>query len=121
MRFMREIPSQTFFRWMHYEAVEPFGERREDWRLAYLAKSIWEPQRDKKKVHEPFKAEQFLAEFLKEIGVEKEEMTPEMQKAIMLEMAISHNIAWMAQERRKQERKEKRERQRAATAQTAKE
>lgn len=60
---LRSITSEQFLEWMHYDALDPFGEWRADWRSAEIVTMIANVNRDSKKRKEPYKTTDFLVKF----------------------------------------------------------
>ncbi len=60
---LREISAQQFFDWLHYYQLEPFGEKRSDYRSAQIAQALYNINRDTKKHKQPFPLEDFVIPF----------------------------------------------------------
>jgi hypothetical protein len=60
---LRRITAEQFWGWMNYHALEPFGEKRQDYRIASVVQALYNINRDTKKHPEPFEIEGFLVKF----------------------------------------------------------
>lgn len=69
---------RTMYEWMQYAKVEPFGERRADFRAALIACVIANTSRDPKKRPRPFEVEDFLLDFEVEDPITTPETTDRM-------------------------------------------
>lgn len=63
---LREITFEQFLEWVAYAELEPFGERREDFRAASVARAVWDAMRWSQSTREhPFKPTELDAYRLK--------------------------------------------------------
>lgn len=60
---LNRTSSRELTEWMAYAGLEPWGEERADLRMAIIASTIANANRDPKKRRKPFKPEDFLPKF----------------------------------------------------------
>lgn len=60
---LEEISFPQFLEWAEYAGIEPFGEERQDWRIAKLSAELINFQRDHKKHPTPVPVSSFLLKF----------------------------------------------------------
>jgi len=93
---------EQLLNWQAYAEIERFGTDRDDARFAYIARILGEIHRDREKEKEPFTLNQFIADFLNEMGeLEKPKPDPqknlEQQKKIAIQIASAFNQMYMQQ------------------------
>lgn len=82
------MTAKCFYGWMAYDALEPFGERRQDYRTASIVTALWNIARDTKKHPDPFKYSDFVIDF--------EEKSPEQLHQLEQERLINKMKAFTA-------------------------
>ena len=60
---LRGMTAKQFAGWQAYALLEPFSERRQDYRVASIIKALWDIARDTKKHPKPFKLDDFVLDF----------------------------------------------------------
>jgi hypothetical protein len=85
---LREQSGKQFFEWQAYAELEPFSERRADYRTASIVKALWDIARDTKKHPSAFKLDDFVLNF--EEATKKKPQTPEQQKSILMLITAAH-------------------------------
>lgn len=70
-----EISIKQLHAWMAYYELEPFGEQRDDLRMAQLLALTANVNRDPKKRHKPYTAMDFMPDF--EEAADRKPRTPE--------------------------------------------
>lgn len=82
---LSEMSTEQFFMWRVYFALEPFGEKRDDFRIGTLAALTANVNRDPKKRPQPFKPEDFFGSLQdgskKRTGARKPMMAEDWQSA----------------------------------------
>ncbi len=78
--FLKMFTARQFFEWQAYEQIDPWGERRQDYRIASLGALIANVNRDSKKRPEPYTIEDFLLKFGEP---EKKQQTWQEQEMIL--------------------------------------
>ena len=59
-RMYADLTADEIIDWLAYYSIEPFGERRADWRMASIMALIANANRDPKKRRRPFRPDDFL-------------------------------------------------------------
>lgn len=86
---LREISWRKFLRWYAYEQLEPFGERRADYRAASIVTMLANVNRDPKKGR-PFKIDDFVLSFDAPVSVTKRQQSLEFQKKVLEAIALAY-------------------------------
>lgn len=83
---LREITLTQFLEWLAYAELEPFGDRREDYRNAAVVQAIWESERwansTREHPYEPRDIEKYRIRFGEEDAGPKRTQTWQEQLAI---------------------------------------
>lgn len=91
---LRRIPATQLLEWMHYDAIDPFGQWRADYRAAEIVTMLANINRDGKKKPQPYKTSDFLVQFGEPIeGEKKKKQTWQEQKNIGRLIAFAHSAA----------------------------
>ncbi len=88
---VQSISAEQFLEWMHYDAIDPFGEWRADYRAAEIVTMIANVNRDKKRRPTPFKTPDFLVRFGEPTKKDKPKQTWQDQLAIAKLFVAAHN------------------------------
>ncbi len=92
---LRATTPQQFDEWMLYEQLEPFGELRDDFRMANTMQLIANVYRDTKKKQEPYTLQDFLFDFdgtLRERKEVQRKQTPEYIQRVIEGWILVNNI-----------------------------
>lgn len=92
---LREISLAQFLEWMAYAELEPFGERREDYRAASVVQAIWNSARwehsSKQHPYQEIPIESFRLKFGEEDAPPKPKQTWQEQLAIAKLWVAAYN------------------------------
>jgi hypothetical protein len=80
---LRQMTGRQFYEWVAYAEMEPFGERRDDYRAASIVQMIHNSV--VKKEHQ-----KSMDKFLLPFGEETHKQTPQQQKALFFMMVGAH-------------------------------
>ena len=72
---LRSMTAKQFIGWWHYFQIDPFGEKRADYRAASIVTMIANVNRDPKQKAQPYQLEDFILKF----GQAVRKQTPEDQ------------------------------------------
>ena len=88
---LRSITAEQLQGWRHFAELEPFGEMRQDYRIASIVQALYNINRDPKVHRKPFPIEDFLLRF----GTQERETVKRQswkeQKALLMALAAAHN------------------------------
>ena len=79
---LRGLTAKQLWEWEHFADIEPFDERRQDWRVASILSMLANVNRDSDKRPEPFTAEDFMLLFGDARQKTKKSQTWQEQKRI---------------------------------------
>lgn len=79
---LEQMPSRLFKEWQAYYLLEPFGQWRDDYRMAILASILANINRDSKKHPTPFDPLDFMPDFMA-VGDEQESNPETIQDKVM--------------------------------------
>lgn len=68
---LAKLAPRQFYEWILYSHMEPFGEAREDYRIASIASLLANIVRDRQQTPEPYKIEDFILRFAEEEAAAK--------------------------------------------------
>lgn len=94
---LARIPLRTFFEWMAYYSIEPFGPRRADVQAALMPWLYASAHRERGKPTP--KLEDFILDFGGE-ETRQTKQTPEEMELIFRQFAMAHNAANAAKRKR---------------------
>lgn len=87
---LRETSPWVFREWQAYAELEPFDERRADWRAASIVTMLANVNRDSKKKAEPFKLDDFTLKFETTDEASRPKQTIAQQKSLLLAIAAAN-------------------------------
>lgn len=79
---LRRISARQMTEWMAFEQIDPFGEKRADYRAASIVQIIANVNRDTKKRPKPYKIEEFLLKFERDARAPKRQTPQEQSRAM---------------------------------------
>jgi len=87
---LRDMSPRLLYQWMAYADLEPFDERRADWRAASIVTMLANINRDPKKRPEPYSYSDFVLQFGEAAHEAPKKQTPEQQMNILTWFAMAH-------------------------------
>ena len=106
-RMLRQMEGRLFREWQAYNLLEPFDERRADWRAAQIVAMLAELNRDPEKRRKPWTAADFMLKFEEdEEQVTRTEAAPKKSDVVtasqgMKSIAMMHFKQYQANQKRK--------------------
>lgn len=89
---LRSITWTDFVGWLSYSELEPFDERRADYRTASVVTMLANVNRDPKTRSRAYKLEDFLLEFDAPIKVRERRQSLELQKSMLVAIANAYAV-----------------------------
>lgn len=77
---LEDMPAETYWRWLEFDELEPFGAQRDDVRSAILGASVCNMLKGKR--GRAFKLDDFMPDFRR-----KKAQTPDQMHAVMQQFA----------------------------------
>lgn len=91
---LASIPATLFLEWRAYDELEPFGELRQDYRIASVVQALYNLQRDPKKHRDPFPIADFVLKFGEPEGASREKRQTWQEQKLLAKILVGlHNAA----------------------------
>jgi hypothetical protein len=87
---LRQLTWTDFLGWLAYSQLEPFDERRADFRAASVVSMLANVNRDTKKRSSPYKLDEFVIEFDAPFKPRDRTQSLEFQKSMLMAIATAY-------------------------------